>query len=106
MTHIEALTNSRASLPAGRRTAVARLREIACGYAGGYREGLTRARALAQLAAVATDPDLLAEAAAAHALADNWYAIGAVDLLIEAGAEQRLIERHVSELGPGGHIGE
>lgn len=84
--------------------AVVRLYEIAGEYASGYREGLTRAQALAELAAVSTDPDLLAKAAAAHALGDNWYAITAVDLLIEAGAELCLIERHVAELGPGGHL--
>jgi hypothetical protein len=83
-----------------RHVTVAQLHEIAADHAGGYREGLTRDRALAELAGVSTDPDLLAEAAAAHAVADNWYAITAVDLLIEAGADQGLIDRYVDELGP------
>jgi hypothetical protein len=84
-----------------RRAVIARLYEIATEYAGGYGEGLGRARALVELAAVSIDPDLLSAAAAAHALADNWYAITAVDLLIEAGAEQPLIQHHVNDLGPG-----
>jgi hypothetical protein len=79
---------------------VAHLHEIAADYASGYREGLTRPMALAELASVCADPDLLAEAAAAHAVADNWYAITAVDLLIDAGAERRLIESHVADLDP------
>jgi hypothetical protein len=83
-----------------RRATVDRLHEIAADHAGGYREGLSRDRALAELTHVSTDPDLLAEAAAAHAVADNWYAIAAVDLLIDAGAEQPLIDRYVDELGP------
>jgi hypothetical protein len=83
-----------------RSVTVAHLHEIAGDYASGYREGTTRAMALAELAAVSTDPDLLAQAAAAHAVADNWYAITAVDLLIEAGAERRLIEWHVADLDP------
>lgn len=83
-----------------RRRTVAALHEIAADHASGYREGLTRDRALAELAGVSTDPDLLAEAAAAHAIADNWYATTAVGLLIEAGADQRLIDQYVDELGP------
>ena len=83
-----------------RRAVVAELHEIANGHAGGYREGFLRAAALAELAAVSTDPDLLAEAAAMHAMAENWYVIAAVDLLIEAGADQALIDRHIDELGP------
>jgi hypothetical protein len=83
-----------------RHATVAHLREIAADYAGGYREGLTWERALAELAAFCTDPDLLAEAAAAHAVADNWYAIAAADLLIAAGADRGLIDRHVDDLGP------
>jgi hypothetical protein len=86
--------------PTGRRAVVAQLCEIAADYAGGYREGLTRDGALAELTAACADPDLLAEAAAAHAVADNWFAITAVDLLIAAGADQRLIDRHVDRLGP------
>jgi hypothetical protein len=85
---------------AARHSTVARLREIAADYAGGYREGLTREAALAELGAVCTDPDLLSEAAAVHALADNWFAITAVDLLIAAGADPRWIDRHVDALGP------
>jgi len=83
-----------------RHATVTQLHEIAAEHAGGYREGLTRDRALAQLASVSTDPDLLAAAAAAHAVADNWYAITAVDLLIVAGADRRLIDRYVDEMGP------
>lgn len=85
-----------------RRITVARLHGIAIDYAGGYREGLTRVRTLAELAAVSTDPDLLAEAAAVHAMADTWYAIAAVELLVEAGADQVLIERHIADHGPDG----
>ncbi|GAB2930161.1 hypothetical protein GCM10027280_17200 [Micromonospora polyrhachis] len=83
-----------------RRAVVITLHEIANDHAGGYREGFPRAAALAELAAVSTDPDLLAEAAAMHAVADNWYVVIAVDLLIEAGADQSLIDRHIDELGP------
>ncbi|GAA4685157.1 hypothetical protein [Phytohabitans rumicis] len=83
-----------------RQVTVARLHQIADDFAGGYRPGLTHDRALAELAATTTDPDLLAEAAAAHAVADNWYAIIAVDLLIEAGADQALIQHHIAESGP------
>jgi hypothetical protein len=83
--------------PSPRRIAVAQLHRIATDHAGGYREGFTRAHALAALGAVSTDPDLHAAAAAAHAVADNWYAITAVSLLIEAGADPRLIDRHVNE---------
>ncbi|GAB3155065.1 hypothetical protein GCM10027290_50680 [Micromonospora sonneratiae] len=85
---------------ADRRAAVAELHGIAAGHAGGYREGLLRAEALTELATVSTDPDLLAEAAAMHAVADNWYAIIAVDLLIEAGADRSLIDWHINERGP------
>jgi hypothetical protein len=88
------------ALTDARQATVAHLHEIATGYAGGYREGLTREAALAELAGACADPDLLAEAAAAHAVADNWFAIAAVDLLIAAGADQRLIDRHVDDLEP------
>ena len=44
-----------------RRAAVARLFRIAAQYASGRREGMTREQALAELAAVSADPDLLAE---------------------------------------------
>jgi hypothetical protein len=84
--------------PVPRRITVAHLHRIAADHAGGYRDGqFTRSAALAALAAISTDPDLLAEAAAGHATADNWYAIGAVRLLIEAGANRDLIEHHVNE---------
>jgi hypothetical protein len=82
-----------------RQATVDRLHRITDDHAGGYRPGLTRADALAELSATSSDPDLLAEAAAAHAMADNWYAIVAVDLLIEAGADEELIQLHISELG-------
>jgi hypothetical protein len=85
--------------PVPTRSASVRLHRIAAEHAGGLREGLSRACALTELAATSTDPDLLAEAAAAHAIADNWYAIGAVDLLIEAGADQALIDAHAEALG-------
>jgi hypothetical protein len=32
-------------------------------------------------------------------MADNWYAIVAVDLLIDAGADEELIQAHIAELG-------
>jgi hypothetical protein len=82
-----------------RQATVDRLHRIADDHSGGYRPGLTRADALAELCATSSDPDLLAEAAAAHAMADNWYAIVAVDLLIEAGADEELIQLHIAELG-------
>jgi hypothetical protein len=85
-----------------RQQTVAQLHEITAGYAGGYHEGLTRTAALARLAAISTDPDLLAEAAAAHAMADNWYAITAVDLLIEAGADRHLMDHYAGWLVPHG----
>jgi hypothetical protein len=85
---------------AARQSTVAQLREIAADYAGGYREGLTREAALAELSAACTDPDLLAEAAAAHAIADNWFAITAVDLLLAAGADPHRIDQHVDWSGP------
>ncbi|MBE1490032.1 hypothetical protein [Plantactinospora soyae] len=80
---------------ADRRLILARVHRIATDYAGGYREGLVRAVALAELADLAADPDLLAQAAAIHAVADNWYAINAVDLLLEAGASTQLIDSYV-----------
>jgi hypothetical protein len=85
---------------APRQEAVGRVHRIADGYASGFREGLTRAQALTEIAAVSADPDLLAEAAAAHATADNWYAIIAVDLLLSAGADHRLMQRHIERRGP------
>lgn len=72
---------------------VARLFEIATCFC----QGLPRELALAELAAVSTDPDLLAQAAAAHALADDWYATHAVDLLMAAGAPRHLIEKYVDD---------
>jgi len=82
-----------------RQATVDRLHRIADDHAGGYRPGLTRADALTELCATSSDPDLLAEAAAAHAMAENWYAIVAVDLLIEAGADEELIQAYIAELG-------
>jgi hypothetical protein len=82
-----------------RRAAVAQLFRIAAQFASGRRE-LTREQALAELAAVSTDPDVLAEAAAAHAMAQDWYAINAVDLLMDAGADPALIQRYVGRFGP------
>lgn len=76
---------------------MSRVHQIAADFAGGFRAGLTRPVALAELAALGASPDQLSEAAARHAMADNWYAITAVDLLLEAGAEQELIERHISD---------
>jgi hypothetical protein len=84
------------------RAVAVELYRIAAEHAGGFREGLTRECALAELAALSTDPDLLAEAAAAHAIGDNWYAIVAVDLLIEAGADQAQIGVHAGLLGDTG----
>lgn len=85
--------------PTPKRTLAAQLHRIAAEHAGGLREGLSRECALAELAAVSTDPDLLAEAAAAHAVADEWYVIGAVALLIEAGADQSRIDAYAEVLG-------
>ncbi|MEQ4304844.1 hypothetical protein ABNF97_26265 [Plantactinospora sp. B6F1] len=81
--------------PTDRRLVLARVHRLATDYAGGYREGLSRDTALAELADLATDPDLLAQAAAMHAVADNWYAITAVDLLIEAGAPTNLLDSYL-----------
>jgi hypothetical protein len=83
-----------------RRAAVVQLFRIAAQYASGRREGLSREQAVAELAAVSTDADLLSEAAAAHAMAQDWYAINAVDLLMRAGAESALIHRYAGLLGP------
>lgn len=80
---------------ADRRLVLARVHRIAADYAGGYREGLGRAVALAELADLTADPDLLTRAAAMHAVADNWYAINAVDLLLEAGARMELIDSYL-----------
>jgi hypothetical protein len=88
--------------PIPARAGAAELHRIAAEHAGGLREGLTRECALKELAAVSTDPDLLAEAAAAHAIGDNWFAIVAVDLLIEAGADQARIDAHAELLGSPG----
>jgi hypothetical protein len=85
--------------PIPTRTVAVQLHRIAADHAGGLREGFPRARALAELAETSTDPDLLAEAAAAHAVADNWYVILAVDLLIEAGADRALIQAYAGTLG-------
>ncbi|MEE6263967.1 hypothetical protein [Plantactinospora sonchi] len=81
--------------PVDRHLLLSRAHRIATDHAGGYREGLTRSDALAELADLAAGPDVLAEAAARHALADTWYAIIAVDLLLEAGAPQPLVDRHL-----------
>ncbi|NUT35559.1 MAG: hypothetical protein HOV79_21105 [Hamadaea sp.] len=86
-------------VPASARSqTVAQLHDVTTGFAGGYQEGLDRAGALARLAAITADPDLLAEAAARHATAPNWYAIAAVELLIEAGADRDLIDEHIGAL--------
>lgn len=75
---------------------MSRLHQIAADFASGFRTGLTWPAAIAELTALGADADELSQAAARHAVADNWYAITAVDLLLAAGAEQRLIERHLS----------
>lgn len=75
---------------------MARLHQIAGDFAGGFRTGLSWPAAIAELTALGADTDQLSQAAARHAVADNWYAITAVDLLLAAGAEQQLIERHLS----------
>ena len=80
-----------------RRLIVAALYRITNDYAGGYREGMTRELALAEIAGLTTDRDLLSEAAAAHAIADHWFAVLAVDLLLDAGADQDAIQRHIHE---------
>lgn len=76
---------------------LARVHQIATDYAGGFREGLGRAAALAEIAALTIDPDVLARAAAQHAVADNWYAINAVDLLLDAGAPPHLVDRYLNQ---------
>lgn len=73
------------------------MHRVAAEFAGGLRPGLSRPAAVAELAALGADADQLSQAAARHAVADNWWAITAVDLLLEVGAEQRLIERHLSD---------
>lgn len=78
-----------------RHRLLSRAHDIAADHAGGYREGLTRSGALAELADLAAAPDVLAEAAARHAVADTWYAIHAVDLLLEAGAPQPLVDHYL-----------
>jgi hypothetical protein len=83
-----------------RRAAVAQLYRIAAQYASGRRAGMSRERARAELAAVSTDPDLLAQAAAAHAMAEDCYAINAVDLLMDAGADPALIQRYAGRYRP------
>ncbi|AVT35361.1 hypothetical protein [Plantactinospora sp. BB1] len=88
-----------AQQPTDRRLVLTRVHRIATDYAGGYREGLVRATALAELADLAADPDLLAQAAAMHAVADNWYAINAVDLLLEAGAPPELLHSYLDAPG-------
>ncbi|MDG4787465.1 hypothetical protein O7626_16250 [Micromonospora sp. WMMD1102] len=103
--------------PTDRRLVLARVHRIATDYAGGYREGLVRATALAELADLAADADLLAQAAAMHAVADNWFAINAVDLLLEAGAPTELVncyldavacpgEAEIDEPGPAREPGQ
>ena len=80
-----------------RSITVTTLFRIAAAHAGGYHDNPSRETALAELAATSTDPDMLAEAAATHAVSDNWYAITAVDLLIEAGADRALIDQHMEQ---------
>ncbi|HKT02174.1 MAG TPA: hypothetical protein VJT31_21820 [Rugosimonospora sp.] len=83
-----------------RRATVAELFRIAAQHASGRRAGVTREQALAELAAASTDPDLLAEAAAAHAMAEDWYAVNAVDLLLDAGADPARMQRYAGLFGP------
>jgi hypothetical protein len=85
--------------PVPSRVVAVRLHRIAAEYAGGLREGLSRECALKELAALSTDPDLLAEAAAAHAIADNWYAPIAVALLLDAGADPDRMNAYAEQLG-------
>jgi hypothetical protein len=80
-----------------RRLLVARLTGIAAGYAGGLRAEFTRDDALAELRAVTTDPDVLAEAAAMYVGDDYWYGGEAVALLIDAGADPAAIPRHAEQ---------
>ena len=91
----------RAAVPdhpaADRDALLTRVHRIAAEHAGGYREGLTRSAALAELAELAPGPEVLARAAAMHAVADNWYAIVAVDLLLEAGAPRHLLDLCLDE---------
>jgi hypothetical protein len=81
-----------------RRIAVARLSGIAASHAAGLRGGtFTRAAALAELATVSTDPDVLADAAAMYVDSHHWYGDQAVELLIEAGADPEALVRYVEQ---------
>jgi hypothetical protein len=97
-THVPARTVADQS--ADCRLVLARVHRIAMDYAGGYREGLSRAAALTELADLSAGPDLLAQAAAMHAVAENWYAINAVDLLLEAGAPTQLVDSYLDGAAP------
>lgn len=79
-----------------RRIAQAQLTGIAAGLCGGFNRdsGFTRDVALADIAAITTDPDLLAEAAAFYAGSTLRWHPAAVQLFIDAGADLEAIERH------------
>jgi hypothetical protein len=56
--------------PDTRRIAIARLTGIAASYAGGFRGSFTRPEALAEIADLSDDPEVLAEAASLYASGD------------------------------------
>jgi hypothetical protein len=79
------------------RIAIARLTGIAASYAGGFRGSFTRTEALAEIANLSEDPEVLAQAAAMYATGHYWYGAKAVDLLIDAGADHAAITRNVEQ---------
>jgi hypothetical protein len=82
--------------------AIARLTGIAESGAAGFRGGtFTREAALPEIAAISTEPDVLAEAASGYVAGDQWFGQRAVELLIEAGADQDAIVRYVEHRNAG-----
>lgn len=77
--------------------AVDRLYEIVDEYASGSRMSARRQEILDEVASVSTDVEELTEAAARHAMAENWYAITAVDVLLEAGADLVLLDHYLND---------
>jgi hypothetical protein len=82
-----------------RRARVSACYSTAAGYASGSRHDLDQAAAVAELCAVTTDPDELAEAAAMFAAPHGerpWYADTAHAVLIAAGADPTAVDRHAA----------